>query len=222
MSDIAYWRELGAPYYEPEPLRSDAAGNWTREYRLPQDPLPRSEVLHSLRHFANSTQDENVLLTGYLLGGSDVRAVTHIGFTRDPHPEARFRTLSPDEYTTLTDRFAELHGLVLTNSKLPSPFRALIGREIGYDNKETFPMSTVNQLLEPLGSLTIRPVHFHSARFGDKPWEEPAFEVRGNITDIPRVAAVAAALQQLRFVCETQDQTVVYNLIANPQKEEEQ
>lgn len=220
MSDIAYWRQLGAPHYEPEPLRSDAAGCWTREYHLP-DTQPRGRVVRALRRFASMTRDENALVTGYLLGGSDIKAVTHIGFTRDPHPEAQFRTLSPDVYTVLADRFAELHGLSLTSSELSSPFRALVGREIGYENKETFPMSTVNQLLEPLGSLTVRPVHFHSARFGDKPWEEPAFEARGNITDIPRVAAAAAALQQLRFVCETQGQTVVYNLIPNPQKEEE-
>lgn len=218
MSDIEYWRQLGAPHYEPEPLRSDAAGNWTREYRLPNSRA-RSKVIRALRRFATMTRDENALVTGYLLGGSDIRAVTHIGFTRDPHPEECFRTLSPDEYTALADRFAEVHSLTLTNSELPSPFRALIGREIGYENKETFPMSTVKRLLEPRGSLTVRPVHFHSARFGDKPWEEPAFEVRGDMESIPQVAAAAAALQQLRFVCETQEQTVVYNLIAHPQEE---
>lgn len=218
MPGIAYWKQLGAPHYEPEPLRSDAAGNWTREYRL-SSPQLRGRVIRALRRFASMTQDENALVTGYLLGGSDIRTVTHVGFTRDPHPEARFRTLSPDEYTALADQFAELHNLTLTNSKLPSPFRALVGREKGYDNAETFPMSTVTRLLEPLGSLTLRPVHFHSARFGDKPWDEPAFEVRGGIGSIPQVAAAAAALEQQRFVCETDAQTVVYNLIPVLQEE---
>src|SRR6266536_5050328 len=206
--NAAYWDALGAPYYTIEPLRQDAKGRWTREFRY-VTPVSRAQALAAIRQFAASTRDRDALLTGYLTGDEGVETVERMGFVRDPHPEAAYRTLPPQEYDVLAEQFATQHELRPEPNKLMKPFRVLLGRVPGFSEQPPYSMDEVAACFRGAGMIALREVHFFAARYDHDSWDEPAVEIRGELRELPLLARAARRLQQARFVCEAVEQTVV-------------
>lgn len=204
------WRALGAPYYDIEEPRQDAAGRWRRTFKYPT-PVPRSEALVTLEEYSAQQQDTDKLLTGCLLGDAGVRMVSSICFTRDPHPDASYRTLSSQEYDQVAGDFACFGGLNPGSVAYNAPFYALVGRVAGYGTTSPLSMDYVRDALPSDCSLKVREAYFFGFRPKHEPWHELAIHCEGPVHEVPVAASLAHQMRQARFVGEFRDWTIVYN-----------
>jgi hypothetical protein len=203
------------PFYTLKEPREDAAGLWTARVEL-DAPWPREDIIRCIGEFAIATQNVHALMTGYIEGDPGVEYGSAIVFTRDPHSDEAYVTLSPSEYEVLAQTFADQYGMHKVPYSMDSEFRVILGRVPGYSEELAYPMDDVGHLLEMgYNSLSLEEGYFFSARYQDEGrwWKELAAVIRGNLNDLPKVGPTGFTLNQARFVCETHPQTLVYNKI---------